>query len=131
MNLFWKSAAAILICVILTITLEKRESNIALLLSVTTCCMVGVISISFLEPVMDLLFQLEVLANLEDNTLKILIKILGISFVAEIVCMICADSGNSSLGKILGFLSSCVILWLAIPIVNQFLDLLKYILGVI
>ena len=131
MELFWKSAAAVLISVILGLTLGKWEKNITLLLYVAVCCMVGIIAVSFLEPVMDILRQLETMSGLDNSTLSILLKVLGISFVAEIICMICVDSGNSTLGKILGFLSSCVILWLSIPIVNQFLDILKQIMGAV
>lgn len=131
MDLFWKSSAAVIITVILCLTLGKWENGITILLTVAVCCMVGIIAASFLAPVLDLLSQLELLSNLDNSTLKILLKILGISFISEITCVISTDSGYSSLGKMITFLSSCVILWLSIPIVNQFLDLLKQILGAV
>jgi len=129
MDLFWKSTAAVIITVILCLSLGKWENGITILLTIAVCCMLGIISASFLSPVIDLLGQLEILSNLDNHILKILLKILGISFISEITYMICTDSGNSSLGKMITFLSSCVILWLSIPIVNQFIDLLKRILG--
>ena len=131
MDLFWKSAAAVLITVVIALTLGKWESNITLMLSVAVCSMVSMIAVSFLEPVMDLFRQLSAMSGLGKNTLTILLKILGIGFVTEIVSLICTDSGNSSLGKIMTFLSSSVVLWLSIPIINQLIDILKQILGAI
>ena len=131
MDLFWKCAAAALICVILGITLKKWEQNFSLLLSIMICCMIGIVVVSFLSPVMDLLHQLVEISNISISTLGILLKVVGISFVGEIVSLICTDSGNSSIAKILGFLTDCVILWLSIPIINQFIDLLKQILGAV
>lgn len=131
MDLFWKSAAAVLITVVIALALGKWESNITLMLSVAACSMVGMIAVSFLEPVMDLFRQLSAMSGLGKNTLAILLKILGIGFVTEIVSLICTDSGNSSLGKIMTFLSSSVVLWLSIPIINQLVDILKQILGAI
>lgn len=129
MDLFWKATAGILLTVILSITLGKWEKDISILLSIAVCCMVSLIAVSFLEPVLDLLRQLETMGNLGSSTLNILLKVLGIGFVSEIVTMICSDSGNSSMGKTITFLSSCAILWMSIPLFNQLIDLLKQILG--
>lgn len=131
MDLFWKSAAVVLITVIVSLAIGKWESNITLMLTVAVCCMVGMTALSFLEPVMDLLYQLASMCNLGNNTLSILLKIMGVTFIAEIISLVCSDSGYSSLGKAFGFLSSSVGLWLSIPIINQLIDLLKQILGAI
>lgn len=131
MDLFWKSVAAALISVILGLAVGKWEHNFSLLLSVLFCCMVGVVVASFLVPVMDLMAQLEAIGKIGNNTLRILLKVVGISFVGELVSLICMDAGNSSMAKMVGFLTSSVILWLSIPIINQFIDMLKQILGAV
>ena len=129
MELFWKSVAAALVAVILSFSLGKWEQSFSVLLSAMLCCMMGAVVISFLVPVMDLMRQLEDLCHLGDSTLRILLKVVGIGFVGEMVSMICTDSGNGAMGKMVQLLTNSVIAWLSIPIMNQFLDMLKQILG--
>ena len=59
---------------------------------------------------------------------KILMKVTGIGILTEITVLLCADSGNSSLGQSLRTLSTGVILWLALPIFQAMLDLVQSIL---
>lgn len=129
MELFWKAASAVLLSAVLTLTLGKQERDIGLLLTMTVCCMVGMIAASFLEPVLDLLYELEALTYLDGDMLKTLFKLVGIGLVAEIAAVICADAGCGSLGKTLQLLSSAVILYLSIPIFRQLVSLIREIFG--
>lgn len=129
MELFWKAASAVLLSAVLTLTLGKQERDIGLLLTMTVCCMVGMIAASFLEPVLDLLYELEALTSLDGDMLKTLFKLVGIGLVAEIAAVICADAGCGSLGKTLQLLSSAVILYLSIPIFRQLVSLIREIFG--
>lgn len=129
MGMFWKAAAAVLIAVVLELTLGKREKDIGTLLSIGVCCMVGMIAFSYLEPVLDLLRELEALGDLQGDLLGILLKALGISLVAEVAGMVCGDAGNSSLGKTVQMLGGAVILYLSIPVFRSLLELIQRILG--
>lgn len=126
---FWKAAAAVLLTVVLGLAIGKQEKDISALLSMAVCCMIGVIAISYLEPVLDLLRELESLGELQGGMLGILLKAVGITLVAEIAGMICTDAGNGSLAKTLQLLGSAVILYLSIPIFHAFLTLIREILG--
>lgn len=129
MALFWKAAAAVLIAVVLELTLGKREKDFGLLLSIAVCCMVGIIAFSYLEPVLDLLRELEALGDLQGDLLGILLKALGIGLVAEVAGMVCSDAGNASLGKTIQMLGGAVILYLSIPVFRSLLELIQRILG--
>ena len=129
MDLFWKTSASILISLILILTLQKQSQDMALLLTTVVCVLAGIASIQTLLPVLDFLYELHTLVSMEDHFLKLLLKIAGIGLVAELVCLLCADAGNSSLGKTVHFLASSVILYLSIPILQGMLDLLQDVLG--
>lgn len=129
MDLFWKTSAAVLITAVLSITLEKQERDIKVLLILTVCCMVGVISTTFLEPVLDFLYELQTLTNLKEDFLKILFKLVGIGLIAEIVNVVCSDAGCASLGKTLQMMASALILYLSLPIFSQLITLIRDILG--
>ena len=129
MEMFWKAAAAVLIAVVLGLALGKQEKDISVLLTMAVCCMGATIAISYLEPVLDFLRELEALGDLQGDMLGILLKAVGIGLVAEIAGMVCTDAGNGSLGKTLQMLGSAAILYLSLPIFSALLKLIQDILG--
>lgn len=126
---FWKATAAILLTVILIVAVGKQEKDISVLLGMAVCCLAGVIAISYLEPVVDLMWELGQLGEISGSTLGILMKAVGIALVSEIAGMLCSDSGSVSLGKMLQMLGSAAILYLSIPIFRGLLTLIQEILG--
>lgn len=129
MDTFWKAAAAVLLAVILVPAVANTEKDISVLLTMAVCCLVAAAAFSYLEPVLDLLWELKALGDLSGEMLGILMKAVGIGLVAEIAGMICADAGNGSLGKTLQILASAAILYLSIPLFQAFLTLVQEILG--
>ena len=129
MELFWKTAAAVLLALVLVPALEKTEKDFSVLLPMAVCAMAAMAAISYLKPVLDLLWQLRDLGDLAGQTLEILLKAVGIGVVAEIAGMICRDAGNGSMGKTMQILASAVILYLSIPLLKGFLSLIQEILG--
>lgn len=129
MELFWKTAAAVLLALVLVPTLEKTEKDFSVLLTMAVCAIAAMAAISYLKPVLDLLWQLRDLGDLAGQTLEILLKAVGIGMVAEIAGMICRDAGNGSMGKTMQILASAVILYLSIPLLKGFLSLIQEILG--
>ena len=128
MNMYYQAVAGVLVAVIFILVLRKQGSEISLSLSVLVCCMVGFLSVGFLKPVMDFLQRLQKLDTLQPAYLNTLLKIVGISFTSHMAGMICDDSGNSALGKIIQFLASAVILYLSLPMLSKLLDLVEQIL---
>lgn len=129
MERFWQAAAAVMVAVMLWIVVSHQGKDFGLLLSIAVCSMVLAVMGRFLEPVVDLLRELEQMGNLQPQWLQIMLKSVGIGMIVEITSLICADAGNSALGKALQILGSGVILWLAIPLFQALLELLQQILG--
>ncbi len=129
MDLFFQSAAAVLVASIIGLALARQGKEFTMVLTIAVCCMVVLVGISFLQPVLDLLCRLEALGQLNGEMVKILFKVIGIGLVSEIAGMICSDAGNASLGKALQILGTTVILWLSIPVFQSLLELIQEILG--
>lgn len=129
MTAFLQAAAAVLLAVVLGLMLNKQGKDMGTVLSIAVCCMVAMIAISYLQPVVEFLQKLETLGGLDESMVGILLKAVGIGFVAEIAGLICSDAGNSSLGKSIQILGSAVILWLSIPLFNNLIELVQEILG--
>lgn len=129
MAAFLQASAMVLLAVILILTIGKKGSDMALLLSIAVCAMVGALAVRYLQPVMDFVQRLQSLGALNSDMLTILFKVVGIAFTAEIACLICNDAGNSALGKSLQLLASAVILYLSLPMLTALLELVEDILG--
>lgn len=129
MDRFLQAAAGIMAAVIMWIILSKQGKEYALLLSLGACCLVLLVMFRFLEPVLDLLKQLQTLGNLQPEWLSVMLKAVGIGLVVEMGALICSDAGNAALGKTLQILGAAAVLWLSIPLMNSLIELLQQILG--
>ena len=118
-----------LLTVIMVLALGKEGKQTAILLVIGTCCMVSVLAIGYLEPVVAFIDRLAVIGNMNSQMISILLKVVGIGLIGEIASLVCTDSGNASLGKVLQILSAAVILRLALPLLEQLLELLERVLG--
>ena len=129
MTQFWQGAALVLLTGILALALGKQAKETALLITLAACCMVCSLAISYLKPVMDFIEKLRIVGNLDSESLQIMLKAVGIGLTGQIAGMVCADSGNSALGKALQILTAVVILWLSLPLMRALLELVQTILG--
>ena len=123
MGLYWKAVAAVLLAVVLIWTLRRQEMGV--LLGMAVCAMVMAVAMAYLEPVLELVETLQELGGLDGEMTSILLKSVGIGLVTEIAGLICADSGNASLGKSLQLLGTVAILWLSVPLFTSLLELIQ------
>lgn len=126
---YFQAVAAILIGLVLSLLLSARDKSWASLLTIAVCAMVLVLGMTYLEPVVAFLRELEQLGNLQSELVRVLMKVSGIGIIAEISALLCTDSGNASMAQSIKTLSSGVILWLSLPVFQALLDLIKEILG--
>ena len=129
MELFWKASAGILIAVLLIVTIEKQEKDIALLLTMLVSAMAVIVGLNFLKPVISFFHQLEELGDLQSGVLDILLKATGIGLVSELTSSVCRDSGNSALAQACKILGIMAMMSLSLPILETLLELIQTILG--
>lgn len=129
MDIYIKVAAGILITSVIGLILSKENPDLSLLLTILVCCMVVISAISYLIPVTDFLKRLINVGNLSSDLLSILLKVAGIGFISQIAEFICADAGNRALQKALQMITTSVILFISVPLMEQILSLIEKILG--
>ena len=123
-----RCAAGALVSVILILSLRGKNSEYALVVSLACCCMIALSAVNILKPVLEFLDRLRSLGNLDHQMVGILIKIVGIGFLGELSATVCADSGNSAIGKTLQVLAAAVIVYLALPLFTALLELVERIM---
>ena len=126
---FWQGISLSIIAAVLVIIMGKHSGELSMVLVIGCGCMLIMLALRYLEPVLDLFGRLQEMSNLDNTTLKILVKTVGVGLVTEIAHLICIDSGNASLGKGVQILGSAVMLWLSLPLIEQMLDLVENVMG--
>ena len=129
MDIIFKAVAGALISVVLSMVVGTHHKEIATLLSAAVCCMIAAAMLTYLRPSLAFFEKLSVIGNLDQEAFSILLKSTGIALLAEITGLICADAGNSTIGKVLQMLAAVVILWLSLPLLETLIDVLDEIVG--
>ena len=129
MDYILRYCSVVLLSTILILVVRQHNREFALVLSLLTCCMIIAGALRFLEPVFALIKRLQTLGNMDPMMTGILLKTVAIGMLGEIVCLICADTGNGVLSKTVQILSCAAVLYLSLPILSKLLDLLEEILA--
>lgn len=131
MTIFAKAAALTLLTLILGLFLGQQEKGMATLISIAACAMVASAALGYLEPVVQLLREMEAFAGVQDGILGILIQSVGVTIACEIVGAICKDAGFCALAQALHLLGTAAVLFLSSPVYRSFLKLIQEILQAI
>ena len=129
MELFWKGTAGILLAAVLGLALQKQEKDLSAVLTAAVIAMTAVLMLRLLEPVTELLRQLEQVGNLRSDALELLLKAAGIGLTAEVAGLVCADAGNAALAKMLRLLGTAAILCLSVPMFTALLECITEMVG--
>jgi stage III sporulation protein AD len=128
MDTFWKASAIVILTIVLRITLEKSQKDIAVVLIITACCAVMIVALQYLSHVIRFLWELTAASEDTNHFMPTLLKISGIAFMTEFICVISSDSGNNSLAKVMQFLGTVAILFLSLPLFETFFSILQEIM---
>ena len=129
MVLYFKGAAGILLAAVLGLALQKQEKDLSAVLTAAVIAMAAVLMLRLLEPVTELLRQLEQVGNLRSDALELLLKAAGIGLTAEVAGLVCADAGNAALAKMLRLLGTAAILCLSVPMFTALLECITEMVG--
>ena len=129
MDVLLKAAGAVLVTSVVELALGKDGKEFRSLLTLGCCAMVLLLGVTFLQPVIAFLRELESMGNLDSDLVWILMKVTGICLVSQIAGLVCTEAGDCSLAKALEVLAAVVILWMSIPVFQGLLNLIEGILG--
>ena len=129
MELYFKGAAGILLAAVLGLALQKQEKDLSAVLTAAVIAMAAVLMLRLLEPVTELLRQLEQVGNLRSDALELMLKAAGIGLTAEVAGLVCADAGNAALAKMLRLLGTAAILCLSVPMFTALLECITEMVG--
>ena len=112
----------------MALVLKKESKGIGILLTIACCIAIITVAATFLEPVVDFVAQLRLVAGLDESMVGILLKAAGIGLIAEVAGAICQDAGESTLEKVVHICGNGAILYLSLPLLTAVFESLQMIL---
>ena len=111
-----------LIAAILALTVKKYSPEISLLLSITAGVIIFLMVVGKLEAVLAAINEAIQKSSIDMGYISLVLKIVGVAYIAEFGVQICNDAGENVLGSKIEFAGKVLILVMATPI---FLNLLQ------
>lgn len=118
----WQIVGVALLVTIIAVVLRKIQPEIAVQLSILAGIAIFLLVLGKIKVIVDLLQNLADQANISSYYLIIVLKIVGISYLAEFGAQICRDAGEGALALKVELAAKVGVLILAIPIIVAILE---------
>jgi stage III sporulation protein AD len=113
----WQIVGLALIVTIISVVLKQFRPEIALQLTILAGAAIFILIISKIKIIVDLLQNLADQANISSYYLLIVLKIVGVAYLAEFGAQICRDAGESALATKIEIAAKVGVIVLSIPII--------------
>ncbi len=111
-----------IIIVILALQLKNIKSEYSVVIMIVGCVIIFFYSISGIIKVVEILKKIINDTGINDEQIIILLKIMGISYIAEFVSDIAKDSGYSALSNQIQIYGKITILVVSVPILEALIN---------
>lgn len=118
----WQIVGLALIVAVIGVILKQFRKEIALQLTILTGTIIFVLILDKIKIIIDLLQNLADQANISSYYLLIVLKIVGVAYLAEFGADICRDADEKALANKIEIAAKVSVLVLAIPIIVAILE---------
>lgn len=113
----WQIVGLALIVTVISVVLKQIRPEIALQLTILASASIFILVMSKIKVIVDLLQSLADQANISSYYLLIVLKIVGVAYLAEFGAQICRDAGEGALASKVELAAKIAVIVLAIPII--------------
>lgn len=113
----WQIVGLALIVTVISAVLKQIRPEIALQLSILAGAAIFILIMSKIKVIVDLLQTLADQANISSYYLLIVLKIVGVAYLAEFGAQICRDAGEGALATKIEIAAKVGVIALSIPII--------------
>lgn len=124
-----KIAIAGIVGVILAVQLRSVRPEFSVYIGITTCVILFFYGVSKLSIVVDTLHTIQQYIQVSDIYITVLLKIIGITYIAEFSSAICRDAGYQAVAGQIEIFSKLAILAVSMPILMALLETIDGLIG--
>ncbi len=114
-----------IIAISLIIILKQEKPEIALICLVASSVLMLIFIFDDLKNIINLIDKLITTSNIDSDFLKIILKVIGISYLVEFGKDICKDAGESAIANKMELAGKVIIISLSIPVITSLLDIVS------
>jgi len=107
---------------VLAVYVKESNREIAVLISLVTGLVLFLYALSKVGAVISILAELATRANINMFYLTVVLKIMGIAYIAEFGAQICRDAGEGSTATKIEFAAKILVMVLALPIIMALME---------
>lgn len=111
-----------LVAVLLAIQFKSNRSEFSTYISIVGCILIFLLGVNRLEIIINAIKKIQSYISLNQAYITILLKIIGITYVAEISSNICKDCGYTAVANQIELVGKLTILATGMPILLALLD---------
>lgn len=123
-----KLAAIGIVGAILAVTVQQQKKELALILTVAAGTLLLWEGSAYLQKILTGLREMAAAAGLGSDHVKLLLKLLAISYVVEFGSEVCKDAGQQSLAAKIQLGGKLMMAALALPVFQSLLDVITELL---
>ena len=109
--------------VLIAIPLKREKSEYSLFIAMTVCICIFLYLLTKVGTILDFIRRLETVIPIDSRYIGILIKMVGITYVAEFAVNICKDAGYAAIASQIEVFAKLSILVVSVPVLAAFLKM--------
>lgn len=109
--------------VLIALPLKKEKSEYSTFIAITVCICIFVYLLTKVEVILDFVRQLDSMLPVDGRYIGMLIKMIGITYVAEFASNICKDAGYGAIAGQIEVFAKISILMVSVPVLMAFMKM--------
>lgn len=114
--------------VLLAVLLKKEKSEYGILISMVVCMVIFFFFIHKMEVILAFVERLESMLSIDSSYIALILKMIGIAYVAGFAMDVCKDAGYGAIGNQIEMFAKLSILASSLPVLLTFLEVIGNIL---
>ncbi|MCD8109787.1 MAG: stage III sporulation protein AD [Clostridiales bacterium] len=115
--------------VVLALMFRQQKSEYALYISLGAAVLILILSVEKLGSVVETVRNIQAYIQLDSAMIKILLKMIGITYVSEFAAQICRDAGFGALGSQIEMFARLSIMAVSVPVLLALIETVEGLMG--
>lgn len=118
-----------MVSILLALLLKEWKPQFSVLISMTACILIFFTALTRMGSMAEIFAELTKQISFKESYMRILLKIIGISYVADFSSNLCKDAGYSAIAGQIEIFGKISVLTVSVPVVMALLSTVSELLG--
>ncbi|MBR3772239.1 MAG: stage III sporulation protein AD [Clostridium sp.] len=113
------------IAALVAIQFKGRRPEYGVYISISACILIFALGVTKIKSIMAILDKIQGYISISPTYIAILLKMIGITYIAEFSASLCKDAGHDALSNQISIVGKLTILSMSMPVVVSLLDTIR------